>query len=240
MSKLRWKNVSNLLLDNILLQKNFVEWRFSVKWTYQVLTQSNHTSTDTHPHIIWNKWVSLKVSLFVWRIFNKRVPQRIIYFVVEWCLLVLLLCARGCGIEETITHLFLGCDIFGRVGNLVLKLMIIYFVHFADISVIMPCNLLVAICFGRMLTWVFQELWLTYIWFIWKEHNLIFSITKSWLWSSNLNALNFICGGGWRISKQIFWLTYVLGGWIPWLVWGSPLCSLLFVLVLFSCIIDTF
>jgi len=68
---------------------------------------------------IWRKDVPLKVSIFAWRLLRNRLTtkdnlyrRRIIQEEAQ-------LCISGCGKIEMTDHLFLHCDVFGQVLQLV-------------------------------------------------------------------------------------------------------------------------
>jgi hypothetical protein len=72
---------------------------------------TNITQHDLQ-EIIWNKTILLKPSIFAWRILRNRIPakdnpvkRRIIQENMN-------VCVDGCGYEENIYHLCLGCRFF--------------------------------------------------------------------------------------------------------------------------------
>lgn len=79
------------------------------------LLETKQTNNHIHSHITWNKIVPLKVLLFASRIFTRRTPTKdnLIHRGVVPC--DSLLCVGRCGKDETINHLFIGCDYIGSV-----------------------------------------------------------------------------------------------------------------------------
>jgi len=69
---------------------------------------------DTHSELIWNKVMSLKVSLFAWKIINNRITTKD-NLIRRGVTHSNSLCVGGCGQEETINHLFMDCEFFS--GN---------------------------------------------------------------------------------------------------------------------------
>ncbi|KAK2440989.1 hypothetical protein QL285_012338 [Trifolium repens] len=117
----------NLLYD-IVLQPNISDhWLlrhdtgsgYSVRGAYYLLTTTDALDTDAVSDLIWNKQVSLKVSVLAWRLLRNRVPTKdnlvrrnIIPHDSQ-------LCVNGCGGLETAQHLFLSCHVFAPMWGLV-------------------------------------------------------------------------------------------------------------------------
>jgi len=64
--------------------------------------------TLIHIHIIWNKIVSLKLSLFMRKTINKKIPTKD-NLILQGVTPSDSLCVRGCSQEESINHLFMDC-----------------------------------------------------------------------------------------------------------------------------------
>jgi hypothetical protein len=105
-------------LSNIFLQVGVEDrwsWHqmcdkyYTINGVYQLLTTAQpHTQHDLQ-EIIWNKTILLKPSIFAWRILRNRIPakdnpvkRRILQENMN-------VCVDGCGYEENIYHLCLGC-----------------------------------------------------------------------------------------------------------------------------------
>jgi len=94
-------------------------------------------SSSTHDlqDIIWNKAVMLKISIFTWRLLRNQNPTKdnlVRRGIIQPNFNV---CVRCCGIEESINHLFLGCDVFGCIWLLVRQWLFIHsltFLHLSD------------------------------------------------------------------------------------------------------------
>lgn len=119
------------------------------------------------------------------------------------------LCVSGCGFSETVDHLFVACNLFGRVWSLICNWLRISFVspgsitsHFTQLAG-MPRSSYV----------FFKVIWLTFYWVIWKaRNNRVFTnaaidphnITKrvkrnSFLWlSTNVVPIAFSFHDWWR------------------------------------------
>jgi len=70
---------------------------------------------------IWHKDVPLKVVLFVWRLIRDRLPTKDNLHrrhVIDYDVLI---CVGGCGLIETSTHLFIHCNLFSLVWNLIFQ-----------------------------------------------------------------------------------------------------------------------
>jgi hypothetical protein len=116
------------LLSNIVLQESILDrWRwvhdpingYSVRGTYKYLTTSVTTVGRPLPDVVWLKQVPLKVSVFVWRILRNRLPtkdnlarRRVLHHEDTACV-------GGCGGHELVTHLLLGCTVFGSLWYLI-------------------------------------------------------------------------------------------------------------------------
>ncbi|MCI32173.1 cysteine-rich receptor-like protein kinase [Trifolium medium] len=49
---------------------------YSVRGAYQLLTSHPSDSLDAAADLIWHKQVSLKVSIFAWRLLRERLPTK--------------------------------------------------------------------------------------------------------------------------------------------------------------------
>jgi len=119
---------------------------------------------------IWNNDVPLKVVLFAWRLFRDRLPTKDNLLRCGVIPNDSRLCVAGCGLEESSTHLFLHCNIFGSVWHYIsrwLGLVTVnpFFVgdHFNQFTA------------GGGVTKtqrsILQVLWYATTWEIWKERN---------------------------------------------------------------------
>jgi len=70
--------------------------------------------------LIWQKYVPLKVVVFVWRLLQNRLPTKdnllrrgVLH--TDTCQ-----CVSGFGSMKTVNHLFLHCSVFGTVWNYIL------------------------------------------------------------------------------------------------------------------------
>lgn len=112
------------MLNNIVLHdtvsdkwiwKHDPNYGYLVKGVYQSLTRGKQHKREPFTKIIWNKAVTLKVSLFSWKLLNKRIPTKdnLVHHVV--INLDSLLCLGGCEKEETINQLFMECAFSGSI-----------------------------------------------------------------------------------------------------------------------------
>jgi len=79
-------------------------WKHDLVGVYHILMMTDELANDIH----WK--VPLMVSLFAWRTINKRIHTKGNLRCIG---------VGGWGQEETINHLFLECDLFGRIWHLV-------------------------------------------------------------------------------------------------------------------------
>jgi len=70
--------------------------------------------------------------VFVWRLLNKRILTKDNLSRRGMMMSSTLFCSRGCEKDETINYVFLGCDFFDGVWNLVLRWLGISFVNPTD------------------------------------------------------------------------------------------------------------
>ena len=85
---------------------------------YTIYPPLVHTLVCHIDQQIWHKDIPLKVSIFVWRILENRLPTKDIL-----CRCGVLLdedspCVCGCGGVKSVHHLFLNCNIFGSLWYL--------------------------------------------------------------------------------------------------------------------------
>jgi len=113
-----------VLLHNIVLQENVEDtWRwlldpihgYSVRGAYCFLTTSSELVDRSQVVNIWHKHIPSKVSLFVWRLLRNRLPTKDNLVRLSVLSREDAVCVSGCGSQETTTHLFLGCDVFGSL-----------------------------------------------------------------------------------------------------------------------------
>ena len=85
------------------------------KMRFKIFTRIEQSTIDIYNDLIWNKLLPLKASLIAWRSLNKRISTKD-NLLRRGLLSQLgsLLCSDGCSQEETIHHLFLGCDFFDK------------------------------------------------------------------------------------------------------------------------------
>jgi hypothetical protein len=110
------------LLANIVLKTSISHawfWKYvpkhgyMVKRVYKMLPDEEQHVHPPFTDIVWNKAVPLKISLFVWRLLNKRI-SRTINFVYRGVLHSRTLdYFRSCVKQETVNHLFVECNLFG-------------------------------------------------------------------------------------------------------------------------------
>jgi len=82
---------------------------------YQRLTTAQPRTQHDLQEIIWNNTILLKPSIFVWRLLRNWIPANdnlVKSIILQENLNV---CVDGCGYEENIDHLFLGCEFFNNL-----------------------------------------------------------------------------------------------------------------------------
>ncbi|XP_024630227.1 uncharacterized protein [Medicago truncatula] len=117
-----------ILLTNVVVQLNvFDRWLWEpdkhagyiVRDAYHALTYMEAPNLDETANLVWHQQVPLKVSIVAWRLLKDKLPtktnlqRRGITQVTDT------LCVSGCGIEESASHLFLHCHVFGSLWQLI-------------------------------------------------------------------------------------------------------------------------
>jgi len=107
------------LVCRLILQK--WQWKLDLSGSYlvcgayQLLTSHDSHKLDAASDLIWQR----QVSIFVWRLFRDRLPTKENLVVRGIIPHEAQLCVIGCGGVETTQHLFLFCNIFSSLWNLV-------------------------------------------------------------------------------------------------------------------------
>jgi len=168
-----------VLLLNLVLQENVEDtWRwlldpihgYSVRRAYHFLTTSTDSVNGPQVVDVWHQYIPSKVSVFVWRLLRNKLPTK---DNLVWRRILSqedAICVFGCGSQETVTHLFLGCDVFGSLWSLVWHWLWIssvssgelfqHFTQFTNMSGL-----------PRRTHMFFRIIWFTAVWVIWKERN---------------------------------------------------------------------
>lgn len=92
---------------------------FSVRSVYNLLTAQLPTATPVPVSSLWHKDFPLKVVLFAWRLFRDRLSSNVNLFRGGVLDQNSLECVAGCGSAESSAHLFLHCNFFGYVCDLI-------------------------------------------------------------------------------------------------------------------------
>ena len=168
-----------VLLNNVILQDHIQDfWRwtldpihgYSVRGTYRFLTTAAEPVTESDVNNVWHNLVPSKVSLFAWRLLQDRISTK--SNLVRRHILQANdnLCVGGCGFIETTDHLFIGCDLFGRVWFLVSQWLGISFVSSRAIKDHFHQFIHEAGMPGTVHSYL-KIIWLACAWAIWKDRN---------------------------------------------------------------------
>ncbi|GAU31743.1 hypothetical protein TSUD_146300 [Trifolium subterraneum] len=101
------------------------QWRpdpdigYTVRGAYEILTSQVSVTTYDAEKPIWHSQVSLKVSIFTWRLLRDRLPTKANLVTRNILSHVAGLCVSGCGAVESAHHLFVSCSSFGSIWALV-------------------------------------------------------------------------------------------------------------------------
>jgi len=88
---------------------------YTVRDAYQILTYQATPLIDVTGELVWHKQVSLKVSILAWRLLRDRLSTKINLLRRGILQPAAIRCVAGCGFDESATHLFLNCEIFGSL-----------------------------------------------------------------------------------------------------------------------------
>jgi len=117
-----------LLLANVTLQINVSDiWQwhpdivggYSVRSGYQTLSAQVTPLLDESEKLIWHSQVPSKVSILAWRLFRDRLPTKFNLLNRDIIQVDDTPCMASCGLIESVQHLFITCDFFGSLWQLV-------------------------------------------------------------------------------------------------------------------------
>jgi len=88
--------------------------------SYNLLCSQVLPDYSSVSEFIWHKQVSLKVSLFAWRLIQNRLHTKDNLHRCDIIIIDSRACMAGCGSLESIEHLFLDCQFFISIWQLIL------------------------------------------------------------------------------------------------------------------------
>ncbi|XP_024632674.1 uncharacterized protein [Medicago truncatula] len=143
---------------------------FIVRGAYSLLVSQVPQAVDYVLDLVWHKQVSLKVSVFAWRLLRDRLPTRLNLISRRVLSPDMSSCVAGCGHPESAQHLFLSCDTFGSMWHLVRDWIGCYGVDTDNISDhFLQFTLLAG--GGAARRSFMQLIWLLCVWVVWNERN---------------------------------------------------------------------
>ena len=92
---------------------------YTVRSGYQLLTAQDTATVGTTDNLIWHKKVSLKVSILAWRLLRDRLPKKSNLLNRGVLSADAAICSVTCRQGETAAHLFLQCDYYALLWQLV-------------------------------------------------------------------------------------------------------------------------
>jgi len=92
---------------------------YTVRGVYQILATQTLPSDDGVLDLVWHKQVPLKVSIFAWRLLQDRLPTKINLMRRGIIHHEAARCVAGCASDESADNLFLHCDVFGSLWQLI-------------------------------------------------------------------------------------------------------------------------
>jgi len=231
---LAWEEESvrecSVLLHNIVLQDEVNDtWRwlldnssgYTVKGAYTFITTTCEPLNRSLVIDVWHKQIPSKVSLFAWRLFQKRLPTKDNLMHRRVIQPENAVCASGCGQRETTNHLFLACNIFSSLWYQVW--------HWLGISSMMPSDIShYYLQFTNMaglpkVTHSFLRIiWFASAWVLWEERNICIFQKCGFFCCWCLVCLtrwSFILFYGWKQDGWILTTVIITGGNTQSLVW---------------------
>jgi len=125
---------------------------------------------DATTTLAWHKQVPQKVSIVAWRLLQDRLPTKINLQRRGIAQVTDTRCVSGCGKEETTSHLFLHCHVFGAIWQHIRSWIgvsgadtdnvtdhIQQFIHYSG--------------YTKACRSFLQLLWLMCVWLVWNERN---------------------------------------------------------------------
>jgi len=167
------------LLNGIVLQSDVSDRRqwdpniaggYTVRGVYQILTTQTSLSADALGDMVWHKQVPLKVSIFMWRLLQDRLTTKTNLMRRNILHQEVVRCVAGCEIDESMSHLFLRCDVFISLWQLIRS--------WIGVSGVDPHN--IGEHFTQFIHYTghskkhrsfLQLIWLLCIWLVWNERN---------------------------------------------------------------------
>jgi hypothetical protein len=156
--------------------------------------------------LVWHKQVPLKVLIFTWRLLQDRLPTKINLVRRGIIHHDAARCVAGCTSDESVAQLFLHCDVFGSLWQLIRSWIGIIGVDPNNISdhfyQFIHCT-----GHSKKRRSFLQLLWLLCVWQVWNERNnrifnniqtsslqLLDRVKYHSLWWLKANNVNFMYG----------------------------------------------
>jgi len=167
------------LLHTVVLQHNVPDqWHwypdiiggYTVRTSYHLLTSQDLPIVGILVALIWHKQVPLKVSILAWRLLREGLPTKTNLLNRSILSSEATICSTTCGQAETVSHLFLHCDMYAPLWQMVR--------FWLGVSGVDPQGLQAHFlqftnCLGGLKACrsFMQLLWLLCVWVIWQERN---------------------------------------------------------------------
>jgi len=130
----------------------------------------NSPLVDVTGDLIWHRMVPLKISILAWRLLRDKLPTKNNLVRRGIIQVEAARCVVGCGNDESATHLFIHCDMYGSLWQHVMS--------WIGVSGVDPSNLhdhfiqfIHGIGHSRTHRDFLQLIWLLCIWTIWNACN---------------------------------------------------------------------
>ena len=142
--------------------------KYTVQSTYSYLTTVDTNIIEDFHHFLWLKTVSLKVNMFVWRLFLNRLATKDNLQKRNVLDVSLASCAASCGELEDKDNLFCKCDHYGRLWLLISHWLGIDTVFHGELNI--HSNQVCALgCFSKNSRTTFTIIWISVLFVIWKD-----------------------------------------------------------------------
>ena len=168
-----------ILLANVVVQSNVSDrWQwelkkhdgYKVRDAYHALTHMAAPTLDVIANLVWHKQVSLKVSIVAWRLLKDGLPAKINLQRRDIAQVTYTLCVSGCGKEESASHLFLHCHVFGSIWQHIRSWIGVTGVGTNNVSEHFQ-QFIHYLGYSKARRSFLQLLWLLCVWLVWNERN---------------------------------------------------------------------
>jgi len=177
---------------------------------------------DATTNLVWHKQVPLKVFIVAWRLLKNRLPTKLNLQRCGIAQVTDTMCVSGCGKDESASHLFLHCHVYGSLWQHIRS-----WIGVSSVDTENVCEHFHQFFhysgYSKARRSFLQLLWLLCIWLVWNErNNRLFNNTKTPIEQLlKANKTTFVYG------SQSWWYVCLTRMGIDWLYFVIILCDCL-------------